>query len=372
MKIVGVEPIAVRLPMTRPMKMAGVEIRTADNLLVRIETDSGLTGWGEAASAPTMTGEFVEGMVAAVRYLAPSLDGVSFDDPVTIAAQLERSLHGNASAQAAIDMALYDLLGQARQQPVYALFGGALRQRVPALWMLGTGSADSDVAEAKAKVEQGFVAFKIKVGVGDPLDDAERTRRICAAIGTGHLISADANQGWNVEQALVYLAAISDAPLDFLEQPIPAGDLAGLARIAASTGVAIGVDESIHEIADITRHHDAGAAAGCSLKAIKMGGVRIVHQAALQCQASGMKVNLACKVAESSIATAAVLHLAASIPSIDWGVSLSSQYLADDVVKKPLVIARGHATVPIGYGLGIEVDEAKVERYRYGASDWLR
>ena len=372
MKIVRVEPIAVRLPMMRPMKMAGVEIRSADNLLVRVDADNGLTGWGEAASAPTMTGEFVEGMVAAVRYLVPSLEGARFTAPETVSAQLARSLTGNTSVKAAIDMALYDLLGKARQQPVYALLGGALRQRIPALWMLGTGSADSDVAEAKAKVAQGFVAFKIKVGVDDPLADAERTRRICTAIGTGHLISADANQGWSVEQALAYLDAINDAPLDFLEQPISAGDLAGLARIAASTRVAIGVDESIHEIADIARHHESGAAKGCSLKAIKMGGLRIVHQAAQQCQASGMKVNLACKVAESSIATAAVLHLAASIPSIDWGVSLSSQYLADDIVKTPLAIAHGHATVPAGHGLGIEVDEAKVDRYRYRAGDWLR
>ena len=85
-----------------------------------------------------------------------------------------------------------------------------------------------------------------------------------------------------------------------------------------------------------------------------------------------MQVNLACKIAESSIATAAVLHLAASIPSVDWGVSLSSQYLADDLVKTPLAISHGHASVPTGPGLGIEVDEAKIERYRYRAADWVR
>ena len=372
MKITRIEPIAVRLPMTRPMKMAGVEIRTADNLLVRIDADNGLTGWGEAASAPTMTGEFVEGMVAAVRYLAPTLTGANFEDLARIAMQLDRSLHGNASAKAAIDMALHDLLGKTLGQPVYALLGGQKRQRIPALWMLGTGNADNDVAEARAKVAQGFVAFKIKVGVDDPLADAERTRRICAAIGPGKLISADANQGWSIGQAMAYLGAIGDARLDFLEQPIPAGDMAGLARIAASTRVAIGVDESIHEIADITQHHQSGAAKGCSLKAIKLGGVRIVFQAAQLCETAGMKVNLACKVAESSIATAAVLHLAVSIPSIDWGVSLSSQYLADDIVRKPLAILHGHATVPEGNGLGIEVDDAKIARYRYTGADWAR
>ena len=98
MKIARIEPIAVRLPMTRPMKMAGVEIRTADNLLVRIDADNGLTGWGEAASAPTMTGEFVEGMVAAVRYLAPTLTGANFEDLARIAMQLDMAVKPSQSS----------------------------------------------------------------------------------------------------------------------------------------------------------------------------------------------------------------------------------------------------------------------------------
>jgi muconate cycloisomerase len=370
MKIAAVEAIAVRLPMRRPMKMAGVVIAAADNLLVRIESDRGLVGWGEAASAPTMTGELLEGMAAAVRYLAPALEGqplADLNDLAALETQMDRALHGNASGKAAIDMALHDLLGKALGQPVHTLLGPQRRARVPALWMLGTGQLDSDLAEARARQADGCVAFKIKVGVGDPLADAQRTRALCAALSSGParpLICADANQGWTFEQASAYLAALDGAPLDFLEQPLAGDDLDGMRRLAASTPVAIGCDEGVHSVADLRRHHERGAAAGCSLKLIKLGGVQAVYRAALLCQELGMQVNLACKVAESSIASAAVLHLAAALPALDWGVSLSSPYLADEVVRQPLQVVAGHAVVPTGPGLGIEVDEAQVARYR--------
>jgi muconate cycloisomerase len=371
MKIAAIEAIPVRLPMRRPMKMAGVVIAAAENLLVRIESDSGLVGWGEAASAPTMTGELLEGMAAGVRYLAPGLIGQPCDDLPAVETQMNRALHGNASGKAAIDMALHDLLGKTLGQPVHALLGLQRRTRVPALWMLGTGQLDSDLAEARERQADGCVAFKIKVGVGDPLADAQRTRAICAALGagpTGPLICADANQGWTPAQAAAYLAALDGAALNFLEQPLAGDDLEGMGQLAASSSVAIGCDEGVHSLADLLRHHQQRAAAGCSLKLIKLGGLQAVYRAGLLCQQLDMHVNLACKVAESSIASAAVLHLAAALPTLDWGVSLSSQYLADEVVRRPLQVLAGHASVPAGPGLGIEVDEAQVARYRIPGS----
>ena len=370
--VAAIDAIAVGLPMLKPMKMAGVEIRSADNLLVRITGSDGQLGWGEAASAPTMTGELLEGMAAAVAYLTPHLVGRAVEDMTHDMARLDRLLHGNLAAKAAIDMALHDLLGKSLGVPVHALLGTLKRERLAALWLLGTGSAEGDVAEAQAKAADGIVAFKIKVGVGDPLADADRTRRVCAAIGAaigaGALVCADANQGWDLAQATAYLRAVEGAGLDFLEQPVASGDLADMRALAASTAIAIGSDEGIHGIADIRRHHAAGAAAGCSLKTIKLGGLGAVIEAGRVCEQLGMKINLACKIAESSIATAAVLHLGAVLPSVDWGVSLSSQYLADDIVNAPLTVASGHARVPSGPGLGVDVDEAKVDRYRVGTA----
>ena len=364
-KIKRVEAIAVRLPMAKPMKMAGVLIESADNVLVRLETDGGHVGWGEAASAPTMTGETMESMTIAVRYMASALSGCALASLADAGALLDRAMYGNTAAKAAMEMAWHDALGRALGRPVYELFGAKRRDQVPVLWMLGTGDADADVREAQEKLAAGYGAFKIKVGVATPQADAERTRRICAALGRGKLICADANQGYTVDEALDYVNAVADTSLDFLEQPVSGTDLEGMAKVAAATRLPIGCDEGAHSIADIARHHETKAASGGSLKAIKLGGLKAVHQAAVLCDSLGLKVNLACKVAESSIGTAGVLHLAAAIPKLDWGVSLTSQYLAEDISRMPLAFAGGQATVPGGPGLGIEVDEARVRKYAH-------
>ena len=358
-----IEPIAVSLPMTKPMKMAGVLIKAADNVLVRVELDGGHVGWGEAASAHSMTGETVESMMAAVRHMAPALLDMDGADIEAVSTRMDQLMYYNQSAKSAVEMALHDALGKALNKPVYELLGGKKRSRVPVLWLLGTGSIDGDIAEAKAKQAAGFVAFKVKVGVGDPLDDALRTRKVCEALGRGLLISSDANQGYSLEQALAYVKAVDGLGLDFFEQPISGHNIDGMATLAAATGIPIGFDEGLHGMEDLLQHHERKAARGCSLKTIKLGGLKGVMHAAELCQKLGMHVNLACKVAESGIAAASLMHLAAAVPEVAWGVSISNQYLADDIVRATIKVVDGHAEVPGGVGLGVEVDEAKVRKY---------
>ncbi len=363
-EIKRIEAIAVRLPMAKPMKMAGVEIRTADNLLVRVEASDGRIGWGEAASAPHMTGETVESMVAAVRYLAPALEGRPVDALPAIVEHWTFALYGNHAAKSAIEMALQDLAGKSAGVPAWQLFGPQQRARMAVLWLIGTGSTDGDIAEARARKAAGFVAYKIKVGTGEPGDDARRSNAICDVLGAGNLISSDANQGYTVAQALAYVDIVKDSRLDFFEQPVRSHDLAGMAQVAAASRVLIGADEGLHSLEDIRAHHERKAASGVSLKTIKLGGMREVYDAGVLCAQLGMRVNLANKVAESSIGIAAVLHLAAALPGLDWGLSITNQYLADDIVTRPIRVVEGHAEVPEGAGLGVDVDEAKVARYR--------
>ena len=358
-----IEPIAVSLPMTKPMKMAGVLIKAADNVLVRVELDGGHVGWGEAASAHSMTGETVESMMAAVRHMAPALLDMDGADIEAVSTRMDQLMYYNQSAKSAVEMALHDALGKALHKPVYELLGGKKRSRVPVLWLLGTGSIDGDIAEAKAKQAAGFVAFKVKVGVGDPLDDALRTRKVCEALGRGLLISSDANQGYSLEQALAYVKAVDGSGLDFFEQPISGHNIDGMATLAAATGIPLGFDEGLHGMEDLLQHHERKAARGCSLKTIKLGGLKGVMHAAELCQKLGMHVNLACKVAESGIAAASLMQLAAAVPEVAWGVSITNQYLADDIVRATIKVVDGHAEVPVGVGLGVEVDEAKVRKY---------
>ena len=255
-KIKSIEAIAVKLPMAKPMKMAGVLIASADNVLVRIETDEGHVGWGEAASAPQMTGETMEGMTVAVRLMASAVIGCPLSAVAEAGTRLDVAMYGNNAAKAALEMAWHDALGKALGKPVYELLGGKKRSRVPVLWLLGTGSIDGDVAEALAKKAAGFVAYKVKVGVGDPKDDALRTRKVCEALGKGLLISSDANQGYSLEQALTYVKAVDGSGLDFFEQPISGHNIDGMTKLAAATSIPIGFDEGLHSIDDLI--NDAG------------------------------------------------------------------------------------------------------------------
>jgi L-alanine-DL-glutamate epimerase-like enolase superfamily enzyme len=365
MRIKCVEPIAVSLPMKKPVFMAGVEIRQADNVLIRLEADDGTIGWGEAASAPTMTGETVESMMAAIAYLAPAVEGREAADIGGALAAMAHRMYGNSAAKAAIEMALHDLVGRATGRPAYALLGGKARSRMPILGVISTGELQSDLREAEKKKADGFAAFKIKVGIDKPLIDAERTRRVCATIGSGALISADANQGWSTEEALQYVRAVEGCGLDFFEQPVHAEDIDGMAEIAAAAGtIAIGADESIHSAADIRRHRERKAARGVSLKTIKLGGLRAVIEAGRLAATLGMNVNVSAKTGESSIACAAATHIAAALPQIAWGLTLSNEGLADDVTSRPIRITGGHVEVSDRPGLGIDVDEQRVRRCR--------
>ena len=365
MQIKSIEPIAVSLPMLKPVIMAGETVHRADNVLVRVEADSGLVGWGEAASAPVMTGETLESIVSAVHYLEPALRGRESADITGALSALDARMYGNHGAKAAIEIALHDLAGRAAGKPVHALLGEKKRSRLPLLAVVGSGDLEGDLRDAEKKKAAGFTAYKIKVGIGAAGDDAARTRAICKRLGPGLLISSDANQGYTTEQAIDYVRAVKGCGLDFFEQPVEASDLAGMAAVAAAASeIAIGADEGLHSLADIKRHHERKAARGGSLKAIKLGGLRGVVEAGELCERLGMSVNISCKTGESSIACAAALHAACVVPNIAWALTLTHIALAEDVTAQPLATARGHVEAIDRPGLGIEVDEDRVRRHR--------
>ncbi|MFN3655852.1 MAG: mandelate racemase/muconate lactonizing enzyme family protein [Pseudolabrys sp.] len=364
MHIKTIEPIAVSLPMLKPVIMAGEEVRRADNVLVRIETDGGLIGWGEAASAPVMTGDTLESLVCAVRYMTPALLGRDPSDIVGALAAMDGRMYGNQGAKAAIEIALHDLVGLAAGKPVHALIGKRRRTRMPLLGVIGGGDYDGDLADAGKKKAEGFTAYKIKVGVDTPEKDAARTRAICTLLGSGALISADANQGFTTQEAIAYVGAVAGSGLGFFEQPVEAGDLAGMAAVAASTDIAIGADEGIHSLADIRAHRVASAARGASLKAIKLGGIRALAAAAALCDELVMSVNISCKTGETSVACAAALHVASVVPNLNWALTLTHTALGQDVSAHPIPTAHGHVEGLDRPGLGVSVDEDCVRRHQ--------
>jgi muconate cycloisomerase len=359
-----VAAIPVALPLTKPVKMAAETVTHARNVLVRIEAQDGTVGWGEAASAPTMTGDTVAGLVAAVReHLAPLLAGEDAWMRPALMKRLKVALYGNTGAHSAVEMALLDLAGRSAGVPVIDLIGGAIRREVAPMWLVGNATPDQDVAEAEARRRAGIRFFKLKVAVKPLAAEVATAVAVRKALGPDLPLCADANCGFSHEAARLYLAATEEAGLLFLEQPFEAADIKSLAALAQTAPIAIGADEGIHSLRDIEAHAAAGAG-GVSLKLIKLGGFGAALAAGTLCQRLGLAVNIAAKMSESSLASAAAVHLACAVENIDWGVSLTHFYLAEDIVRRPLAMANGLVSLPLGAGLGVDIDEAAVARLR--------
>ena len=358
-----VDAIPVALPLKTPMKMSAETITAAQNLLVRIEAADGSVGWGEAASAPTMTGDTLGGLVAAVRdHLAPMLTGKDAREWQALRPALHRALLGNGGAHSAVEMAVLDLIGRASGKRLIDLVARPRRNGVKPMWLLGNKTADEDVAEAHRKQKEGFDFFKLKIGVKPLAKEIAIAFALREALPKTPLC-ADANCGLTLANARSYVEKTRKARLVFVEQPLAYDDVEGLKKLARGTKVPIGVDEGIHSFADIETSAKAGAG-GVSLKLIKLGGIIAAIEAGKLCRRLGLSVNIASKIAESSISSAAALHLACTVPKADWGVSLTHFYLAEDIVRRPLALAGGLVALPEGSGLGVEVDEAAVERFR--------
>jgi len=233
------------------------------------------------------------------------------------------------------------------------------------MWLLGNATPEQDIAEARAKQREGFNFFKLKVGTKSLDKEIAATHAVRGALTSAVPLCADANCGFAPSAARRYLEATREDALLFLEQPLSASDLNGVAALARNSPIPLGADEGIHSLVDIETHAQIGVG-GVSLKLIKLGGFSAALAAALRADQLGLSLNVAAKIAESSIASAATLHLACCVPAIDWGVSLTHFYLAEDLVKDPPLLQDGSVFLPTKSGLGVEVDEAAISRFRIG------
>jgi len=360
-----IEAIPVALPLLKPVVMAGERIERSTNLLVRIEAANGLVGWGEAASAPTMTGDVLPGMVAAVNvHLAPLVEGRDALQRAEIAQRIGHALHGNGGAKCAVDMALNDLVGRQLGVSLADMFGGPLRETLRPMYLLGNPKVADDIAEAQKKIRDGFTFFKLKVGIKHPAEEAAAAVEIRRQIGREIALCADANMGMTFQNARMFVERAREAELLFLEQPLREDDFDGMAALARLSPTPLNGDEAIGSVAAILALHRIGAIQGANLKTIKMGGIGATVHAMSVCAALGLNINLACKVAESGIGAAAIAQLGSVAPNLDWGVSITNHYLAEDLTEAPVRIENGVVRRPRGAGLGVQVRESQVNRYR--------
>jgi L-alanine-DL-glutamate epimerase-like enolase superfamily enzyme len=348
--------------------MAGETLTHAQSLLLRLTDELGFEGWGEASSAPLMTGETLSSLSASTEYLVSKMLGLEITRPEAIAPVLEKILYANASAKSCVETALMDLLAQRAGLPLYRLLAGDKKPagpvRLEMLHMLASGDLEGEIEEARALRKQGFRQWKIKVGLADSATDVRRVQAICTEL-QGDVVSADANQSLSLEQARAIARAGASSGLTFLEQPYRVGMRDAMTQLHAGTGMALCADESIQDLSDIEDHHTSASAQGVSLKLIKLGGTQALVRAGRYCLAQGMRINLACKVAETTISAAATAHAGFALGDVAWGFSMSNRYLAQDVCAAPLAPTQGAITCDMVQqpGLGFVPEAARLAEF---------
>jgi L-alanine-DL-glutamate epimerase-like enolase superfamily enzyme len=371
MKIRLIEAIPICVPLKKGMtaKTAHGEHATSAYVLVKVHTDAGLIGLGEATISGLWSGETQAGTLAAIReYIAPQLINRDPRDITTARRAMDFIIKLNPFTKAAVEMALWDIAGKAVGLPVYQLLGGKIRDKVRIKLVVWARDVPGSRAMAEQLLGMGVSCVKVKVGL-DPDTDVARVRAVRQVAGPSIPVTIDANCGWTIQQAKQCLRQLADAHLLFAEQPIPAGDPVALAELRRDTPAPIMADESVFTLQDAWQLTVHRAADILSVYPGKHGGIAATAEIIAAAKAAGLRCTIGSNL-ELGIGTAAMLHVAAAFPEVDCDTfpadTIGPFYHDGDVITEPLDLGPPYAKVPNGPGLGVELDEAAVAKWRVG------
>jgi L-alanine-DL-glutamate epimerase-like enolase superfamily enzyme len=369
MKITRIETFPVRIPLKpeRQMVSALGHYDVSEYVLLRVSTDAGIEGAGEATVLPRWSGETVWGAQALIdRVLSPRLLGLDPTDMDAVASVMDESAEDNWFAKSALEMACWDICGKEFGKPVYELLGGPARPTILRC-RFSMGAYDPDRARRRAQelVAAGFDTIKVKVGT-DVARDIERVRVVRDAIGPGPAMVIDANGGYDAKTAIAVAKEVDACDVALFEQPTPRGDFEALAEVRRAIRPQVMADDICFDFADAVeciRHRSCDV---ISVYPGKNGGLakskRIVDYAGLHGVACTIGSNL-----ELDIASAAMCHLAIACRNINVekypGDIMGPDYHAVSVVQEPLEIRGPLISVTDQPGLGIEVDWKTVEAH---------
>lgn len=369
MKITRVEPIPVCVPLKKGLttKTAHGEHAVSAYVIVRVHTDTGLVGLGEATVAPRWTGETSRSCVAAIEELiGPALAGQDPANITALRAVMDREVKLNPFTKAGVEMALWDLAGKAANLPVYQLLGGKVRDTVPIKMVVGAFGVDAARRLAEQFLTWGVRCLKVKVGL-DPDGDVARVRAVRELAGPDIPIGIDANCGWNLTTARQVLRRLREHNILFDEQPIPPGEPAALAELRRDTDIPVMADESVFTLTDAWQLAVHRSADILSVYPGKHGGIAGTMEIAQVARAAGMVCALGSNL-ELGVGTAAMLHVAVALPGMVSEVypadAIGPLYHEADLLTRPLALGPEAARVPEGPGLGVELDEDQLRRWR--------
>ncbi|MEN3009896.1 MAG: dipeptide epimerase [Candidatus Bipolaricaulaceae bacterium] len=304
------EVFLFRFTLEKPFRIALGTTTEKTEIIVALHDNQGRVGWGEASPSALILGCTPDSVLAALDHLIPAVLG---EDPRRIrylVDKLDRVLLGNATAKAALDLALHDLVGQIYGEPVWRLLGGSLAEPVETDFTVGIDAPARMAEEARALVAAGFRAIKVKVGE-EPRKDVARVRAVREAIGEGVRMWIDANQGWTRAQAVWALVRMAEYGVEFVEQPVPAEDLEGMAWVRKRSPIPVMADESVHSPVDALCAIRLGACDYVNIKLMKAGGLLRAKEIATICKHAGLP-NMIGGMVESNLSATAAVHFALS------------------------------------------------------------
>lgn len=364
MRIDRVEVFPVALPMKRPLEMAIATVTNRTCIVVRITADNGVTGLGEAVVARYFSGESLASATDLIRNVfAETLVGKDATQLHQLRTIMSRITVHNNAARAAVEMALHDIVATAEGVPLFEFYGGKARDGVPTIWHVSGGDPTSNAEDAtRAVTEDGYQLIKVKVG-RDVDEDIRKVWAVREAVGEDIMLLPDANQGWNVAEALRFCHGIADADVGFLEQPVHRDDLLGMVEVNRGP-VPIAADEGDFDATTLRTHIALGAVDAAVAKLMKSAGPIGVREVFEVADAAGIGVHFAAMPGQTSIGAAHATHLAAAVPNLKYGAGICPYYLESDVVTEPLTVDRGLLHPSEEPGLGLHLDNAAINRFR--------
>lgn len=367
--IKSIEPQIVRIPTKSNYRMAGMESGgdASFALLVRLETDDGIVGWGETFLTPGWyAADTPAGMVWIIKTIfAPQLKGVSVFDIETVEQRMHKAWQlGNLFAKSALEIAVRDAAARKLEIPLHALLGGAYRDRFAVSAGIGTDTPELMAKSAVQYKDRGFSTIKLKIGTPDELDmDVARVKEVRDAVGPDIAVRLDGNGVYSIPQAIRLCREIDRYDIEHIEQPVAGDNIKGMAEIRQAIGIPLMADESVHDMKDALSIIEHRAADVIKLKVSKCGGLGPSRRIASVCHAAGIEVTLGNGLNTSVLATAE-LQLACSCAAImPAGEFIGPDKLVEDIVETPMTIENGEALLPKSPGLGVEISQDRLKKY---------
>jgi len=368
MKIERVEVFGVAVPLVGEYKNAYRAKTIQKSALVRVTATGGAVGLGNIDPSPGYSKETIEDSLRVLETkLAPAVVGLDPTNVHRVLAKIEPAVAGYLDAKAAIEMACVDLTARACGVPVYTYLGGAVKDRLLFNAWIGILPPDEAAAETVAWQKKGFRSAKIKVGGGIEAD-RDRVKAVREAVGPEFKLRIDANAGYDADTSIKLARMVAPCNLQLFEQPVPAEDIPGMARVrreANAVKVPVMADESVLDHASLIRIIQANAADIVKVKVMKQGGFINTRRMIATAEAAGIR----CVVGHGfglGVNTMAEIMLAATSANVIDGLEcVGPLKTSDDIVTHKLDLTSGSIALPAGPGLGVVLDDAKVDRYRF-------